>query len=672
MVGNKLIARFLIVTVISAGSLGFVRAQSVSELKTEAAESFEKGFYENSYYKYSKLIKKYPKDGLFHYYAGVSLCMQNKDYDKVINLLEYASSASTVPADVFYYLGLSYRKKYMFNEAKIAFQKFAESGERIQLKELRPAHEAEMSANAITQTMYYNPFEVLAMSEFTFKNEKYTNNVRGKGGKLSIKPEAFYARNEDHEEYSGYMFKPRTINKGDYLYFAGYGHNKRKGTDLFRIKKTNGKNWSEPEAIEELNTDFDEIMPYYDPVGMDLYFASRGHNSMGGFDVFKSHYDLERDTWSEPVSMGFPVNSPDNEYLFMPGPDLGTVVLISDREGHDSLFTVYKLRLKEPKESLASASSEELMKIGKFGGVGSAGAMPSNNKQDEVNSLEKESPEPVSDKQKKLVEDKAKTDQDSPYQQNLKLALDYQVKSDSLAEIAREARIKASSITDANERWKLQKKIIEWEKYSSEYQDKANELYSNLYANDSHKEKIPETIEKDTSINDITVYKYKTKPIEKTVENALTQDTVVPEENPKKENEQVLKEPGEAIKAFAKEKDSSNRFYVLKTSPYSDNNPFPKDIVLPKGAFYRIQLGVFSEEKPYGTFGGISPITCETIKEKGLIRYYAGKFDDYNHAQNALNEVKSLGYKDAYIVSWFNGDKLPGQKVKELQKRNKQ
>ena len=47
-------------------------------------------------------------------------------------------------------------------------------------------------------------------------------------------------------------------------------------------------------------------MPYFDPVSNDLYFASKGHNSMGGFDVFKSHYDQERDSWSDPIPWVFP------------------------------------------------------------------------------------------------------------------------------------------------------------------------------------------------------------------------------------------------------------------------------------------------------------------------------------------------------------------------------
>jgi hypothetical protein len=647
---------------------------STPELKTEAKSSFDKGSYENAYNKYLELIKRYPKDGQFHYYAGLSLFFMNKDYDKLIEHLEFASSKSTVSADVFYYLGQAYRKKYMFKESKTAFRKYAESAGRNELKELMPDREAEMSANAILQTMEYNPFEVLASSAFSFKDEKYTKNVAGKGGVLQKKPDNFYGKDEEKEELSSYMFMPKTVEKGAYIFYSGYGRTKKKGTELFRIKKTAGKGWGDPEPIDELNTPYNEIIPYFDPVSNDLYFASEGHTSMGGFDVFKSHYDQERDTWGEPVSLGFPVNSPENEYLVIPGSDLGTLDLITNRQGVDSMLTVFKLRLQEPKESLASADPEKIMSIAKFGGIT---LQAKKELKQEVKPAESE--KLIAQKEDPSVSDSPESSvnpgKQNIYQTNLKTAMDLQVKSDSLATLAREARIKAGDINDAGERWGLQKQIIEWEKLSANFQDKANELFSNLntvqeVANNSKKEEVPASIEVDTVLNGMTIYQFKSE-IDKEKD---TEPTLKPEE--KKEKTEVYKkdlvknEPGEIIKAPLKPTRQDHRFVVLKESPYNANNPFPMNVTIPAGAFYRIQLGVFSKEKEFDAFGGISPITGESIKEKGLIRYYAGKFGSYIDAQNALSTIKQLGYKDAYIVGWYNGEKISVSRIIELEKRD--
>ncbi len=91
------------------------------------------------------------------------------------------------------------------------------------------------------------------------------------------------------------------------------------------------------------------------------------------------------------------------------------------------------------------------------------------------------------------------------------------------------------------------------------------------------------------------------------------------------------------------------------------------DVSLPRGAFYRIQLGAFSSEVEPGAFRGISPVTGERIKERGLIKYYAGKFSGYEAASTALSILRSEGYEDAFIVAWYNGNPVSTQKAKQLE-----
>ncbi len=68
-----------------------------------------------------------------------------------------------------------------------------------------------------------------------------------------------------------------------------------------------------------------------------------------------------------------------------------------------------------------------------------------------------------------------------------------------------------------------------------------------------------------------------------------------------------------------------------------------------------------------GAFGGISPVTGERLKDKGLIKYYAGKFSRYEDASEALPRIQTLGYEDAFIVAWYNGIQLTTQKAKQLE-----
>jgi outer membrane protein OmpA-like peptidoglycan-associated protein/tetratricopeptide (TPR) repeat protein len=61
-----------------------------------------------------------------------------------------------------------------------------------------------------------------------------------------------------------------------------------------------------------LNTPGDENSPFLHHDGKTLYFSSNGHQGMGGMDLFISRKDSVGD-WSEPLNMGYPINSEKDE-----------------------------------------------------------------------------------------------------------------------------------------------------------------------------------------------------------------------------------------------------------------------------------------------------------------------------------------------------------------------
>ncbi|MFY0686950.1 MAG: OmpA family protein [Cyclobacteriaceae bacterium] len=92
----------------------------------------------------------------------------------------------------------------------------------------------------------------------------------------------------------------------------------KNGLDLYESFKdaASGK-WSKPAPFTTIiNSEFDEDSPYLSADEKTIYFSSKGHGAIGGYDVFKSQYDEASRTWSEPVNMGFPVNSPNDELHF--------------------------------------------------------------------------------------------------------------------------------------------------------------------------------------------------------------------------------------------------------------------------------------------------------------------------------------------------------------------
>ena len=105
---------------------------------------------------------------------------------------------------------------------------------------------------------------------------------------------------------------------GERLYYSSYGEGGSNGRDIFYVNKLPNGSWSKPTMLPAtINTEFDEDYPFLHPNGNTLYFSSKGHNSMGGYDVFKTTYNAETQTWTKPENLEFPINSPDDDILFV-------------------------------------------------------------------------------------------------------------------------------------------------------------------------------------------------------------------------------------------------------------------------------------------------------------------------------------------------------------------
>jgi len=66
-----------------------------------------------------------------------------------------------------------------------------------------------------------------------------------------------------------------------------------------------------------INTQFNEETPFICKDNKTLYFASQGHKTMGGFDIFSSTL-MKNHTWSDPVNIGYPINTSDDNMFFLP------------------------------------------------------------------------------------------------------------------------------------------------------------------------------------------------------------------------------------------------------------------------------------------------------------------------------------------------------------------
>ncbi|MCC9166038.1 tetratricopeptide repeat protein [Pontibacter harenae] len=116
---------------------------------------------------------------------------------------------------------------------------------------------------------------------------------------------------------------------------GGYG-----GMDLYMCYKQADGTWSEALNLgPSVNTEFDEDAAFVDTKTNTLYFSSTGHNSIGGYDIFKS--TIEGATWTQAENLGLPINSPFDDIYFVLAHDRSTAYFSSDRTGGFGAKDVY-------------------------------------------------------------------------------------------------------------------------------------------------------------------------------------------------------------------------------------------------------------------------------------------------------------------------------------------
>ncbi len=116
------------------------------------------------------------------------------------------------------------------------------------------------------------------------------------------------------------------------------------GKDIFVIRRDVDGKWSKPEPLDTtVNTPWDEESPWLTPDGKTLYFSSQGHNSMGGFDVFRSHRRQDG-SWGPAENLGVPLNTPDDDLFYMGSPQDSLVAYVSGvREDTYGWMDIYQI-----------------------------------------------------------------------------------------------------------------------------------------------------------------------------------------------------------------------------------------------------------------------------------------------------------------------------------------
>ena len=144
-------------------------------------------------------------------------------------------------------------------------------------------------------------------------------------------------------------------SNGNELYFVSDRLNGQGKRDIYRCYKNADGTWGKSQNMGAIiNTAYDEDAPFLSPDGKFLYFASKGHATMGGFDLFVSEKDKDGN-WGAPQNMGYPLNTVDDDIFYQPMADGKRAYYSSRRDGGQGDLDIYEVEMPTVKgEQLAS------------------------------------------------------------------------------------------------------------------------------------------------------------------------------------------------------------------------------------------------------------------------------------------------------------------------------
>jgi len=202
--------------------------------------------------------------------------------------------------------------------------------------------------------------ESVALPEVINNPERYNSNIAisNDGQRLLIYRDDKYGNGDIFESFlkgetwSEPVPMPKVINSEDHessasiapdgrtIYFVSERKGGIGGRDIWKSTKGSKGDWSAPENLgPAINTSTDEESVFIHPDGKTLYFSSKGHNSTGGYDVYRTVYQDGK--WSTPVNLGEPINTAGDDLFFVLTAD-GTTGYYASSRG-DKVKNIYTI-----------------------------------------------------------------------------------------------------------------------------------------------------------------------------------------------------------------------------------------------------------------------------------------------------------------------------------------
>jgi hypothetical protein len=327
----------LIVLCICSAAFG----QGDAQVRAKADALFNEEKFTEALPLYSQLISLQPSDPQLSYHYGTCLIFNGEDKSKAVGYLKYAVTKDGVPASAWYWLGRAYHLDYQFKNALESYQNYETKADK-KLIAVRPV-DAFQKQCSNGQKLLSSLKEIDVKKKVEAGDDDFFRfyDLSDIGGKIVVLPDELKSSLDKKKKERMLLYLP---NAKGAIYFGSYGKDGRTGKDIYRTELLPTGNFADPVKVAGyINTDQDEDFPFPHPDGKTFYFSSKGHNSMGGYDVFRASYDRNTGAFGPPENLDFAINTPDDDLLYIVDPEHREACFASARSSKQGLLHVYRV-----------------------------------------------------------------------------------------------------------------------------------------------------------------------------------------------------------------------------------------------------------------------------------------------------------------------------------------
>ena len=313
---------------------------AMAQTHSSADKLFQAGDYTTAQEQYGKLLRSYPTNALYLYrYAR---CAQ--ELGDLPTALQYFDKAGDRYMLKYFYLGEIYLQQWYAEAAIEAYNKYLSS---LTEPNEREPYIAQQIAHAEKLQRYLRRVERVAVIDSVLvplNSSLITNS-------LSLSPEAGHLQ---YDSLGGIEF---TNQRGDHRLWSQLVDSSQILLSSHRLLDA----WTTPDTLPAtINFTACQISPYLLNDGVTLYFAAQDTNGLGGLDIYISRYNTATELYTSPENLGFPYNSPANEYMYIVDENQGVGYLATDRFAPQGYVHIYSLAIPEQKQYCRGMAPDSL------------------------------------------------------------------------------------------------------------------------------------------------------------------------------------------------------------------------------------------------------------------------------------------------------------------------